>query len=95
MAPMSTRFPATEALPAISPVYPFNDRGEPVVLYEGPVGGLARMAAHGVAELSCVPDLGVVWRIEGDSRVGVPGDSVTLALRRPDGDAHLTGKYQP
>ncbi len=94
MAPMSTRFPATEAFPAISPAYPFNDRGEPVVLYEGPVGGLARMAAHGVVELSCFPDLGVVWRIEGDSRVGVPGDSVTLVLRRPDGDAHLSGTWR-
>ena len=47
-----------------------------------------------VVELSCVPDPRVVWRIEDRSVVGVPGDPVTLVLRRPDGDALVTGVWR-
>jgi hypothetical protein len=61
------------------------------VLHAGPIGGPASDEAPGVVELSFVPDPMVVWRIEDRSVVGVPGDSVTLVLRRPDGDAPVTG----
>jgi hypothetical protein len=92
---MSRQFPAGEAVPAISPVYPFNEPGQPVVLYDGPIGGLAAHDAPGVVELSCVPDLNVVWRIEASSLVvGAPSDSVTLVLRRPDGDARVPGVWR-
>jgi hypothetical protein len=93
MAPMSTPFPL-EAVSPISPVYPFNEPGQSIVLHDGPVGGLAARATRGVVELSCVPDPRVVWRIENDSVVGVPGDLVTLVLRRPDGDARVTGVWR-
>jgi hypothetical protein len=91
---MSMRPPATTACPAISPVYPFNEPGEPIVLYDGPVGELGPHDVPGVVELSCTPDLGVVWRIEDDPKVGVPSDSVTLLLRRPNGDARLSGTWR-
>ncbi len=41
-----------------------------------------------------MPDLGVAWRIEGSSRIGAPGSSVTLVLRRSVGDAHLPGTWR-
>src|SRR6266508_368990 len=95
MAPMSRQFPTGQAVPAIAPVYPFNEPGQPVVLYDGPIGALAAHDAPGVVELSCLPDLNVVWRIEASSMpVGAPGDSVTLVLRRPSGDARVPGVWR-
>jgi hypothetical protein len=79
---MSTQPLAGEAVSPLSPVYAFNEPGQPIVLHDAPVGGLVPLDAPGVVELSCVPDLGVVWRIEDRSVVGVAGDSVTLVLRR-------------
>ncbi len=93
MEPVSRQFPTGEAVPAISPVYPFNQPGQPVVLYDGPIGALAD--APGVVELSCLPDLNVVWRIEASSSAaGAPSDSVTLVLRRPEGDARVPGVWR-
>jgi hypothetical protein len=91
---MSTQpLPSTAVRPLL-PVYPFNEFGQPLVLYDGPVAGLAPHDAPGVVELSCVPDPQVVWRIEDRSVVGVPGDPVTLVLRRPDADAPVTGVWR-
>jgi hypothetical protein len=90
MAPMSTQFQSRGAVSTLSPVYPFNEPGQPIVLYDGALGGLAAHDAPGVVELSCIPDLTVVWRIEGRSVVGA-GDPVTLVLRRPGGDARVSG----
>jgi hypothetical protein len=91
---MSTQSPASEAVSPLPPVYPFNEPGQPIVLHDGPVGGLASHDAPGVVELLCVPDPRVVWRIEDRSVVGVPGDPVTLVLRRPDGDAPVAGVWR-
>jgi hypothetical protein len=91
---MSTQPAASEAVSPLPPAYPFNEPGQPIVLHDGPVRGLAPHDAPGVVELSCVPDPGVVWRIEDRSVVGVPGDPVTLVLRRPDGDAPVTGVWR-
>jgi hypothetical protein len=43
--------------------------------------------------LSCRPDPKVIWRIE-DRVEAVAGDPVTLVLRRPAGDAPVTGVWQ-
>jgi hypothetical protein len=91
---MSTQPPASDAVSPLPPVYPFNDPGQPIVLHEGLVGGLAPRDAPGVVELSCVPDLAVVWRIEDRSVDGVAGDPVMLVLRRPGGDAPMTGVWR-
>jgi hypothetical protein len=82
---MSTRQPpASKAVSPLAPVYPFNEPGQPIVLHDGPVGGLAPDDAPGVVELSCVPDLNIVWRIGDSSVLGGSSDPVTLVLRRPD-----------
>jgi len=91
---MSTQPSASEAVSPLSPVYAFNEPGQPIVLHDGPVGGLAPHDAPGVVELSCVPTPSVVWRIEDQSVGGVAGDPVTLVLRRPDGDAPVTGVWR-
>src|SRR6266545_391183 len=87
---MSTRSPASGAVSPLSPVYPFNEPGQPIVLHDGPVGGLATNDAPGVVELSCVPELNVVWRVEGGSVTEFLEDpAVTLLLRRRSGDARV------
>jgi len=35
--------------------------------------------------------LNLAWRIKDGSDTGIPGDEVTLLLRRPDGDVQLPG----
>jgi hypothetical protein len=75
-------------------VYPFNEPGQPIVLHDGPVGGLAPHDAPGVVELSRIPDPRIIWRIEHPSVVGVPGDPAAFVLRRPDGDAPVTGVWR-
>jgi hypothetical protein len=91
---MSRQPPASAAVSPLLPAYPFNEPGQPIVLHDGPVGGLAPHDAPGVVELSCVPTPSVVWRIEDRSVVGAAGDPVTLVLRRPDGDAPVTGVWR-
>jgi hypothetical protein len=90
---MSTQSPGEEVSP-LSPVYPFNAPGQPIMLYEGPIGGLAAHDVRGAVELSCIPNPTLVWTIENSSGVGAPSDSVTLVLRRPDGDAPVSGVWQ-
>jgi hypothetical protein len=67
MAPMNRQFQASGAISPLSPVYPFNEPGQVIVLHDGPVLRLAPHDPPGVVELSCVPDLSVVWRIEDSS----------------------------
>jgi hypothetical protein len=47
-----------------------------------------------MVELSCIPDPRVVWRIEDRLVEAVPGDPVMLVLRRPHGDAPVTGVWR-
>jgi hypothetical protein len=92
---MSTQQPpASTPVSPLPAVYPFNEPGQAIVLHDGPVRGLAPHDPPGVVELSCVPDPRVVWRIEDRSIVGVPGDPVTLVLRRPHGDAPVNGVWR-
>jgi hypothetical protein len=46
---------APDAAEPLSPVYPFNEPGQPVVLHNGPLSGLAATEIAGVLELSCAP----------------------------------------
>jgi hypothetical protein len=71
-------------------VYPFNEPGQPVVLYEGPIGGLASADVAGTVELSCVPRPGLEWRADTAATSHLAsGPAVTLTLRRAAGDAEL------
>lgn len=46
------------------PAYPFNGPGESILLYDGPIGGLAQGDWPGSIELCCTPRHGVNWKIE-------------------------------
>jgi hypothetical protein len=74
----------------LSPVYGFNDPGQPVVLHEGPVGGLAGADVVGAVELACVPRPGLEWRADPAATSHLASSSaVTLTLRRAAADAEL------
>jgi len=51
---------AGRADPVLVPVYPFNDPGQSIVLYDGLIGGVRTNDFPGVVELSCVPKLSLV-----------------------------------
>jgi hypothetical protein len=76
----------------LSPLYPFNEPGQPVVLYEGAIGGLASGDVTGSVELSCAPRPGIEWHVgPGAPPQFANQPAVTLALRRRDGDVLLPG----
>ena len=52
VAIVSDLFPLDAPGP-LSPLYPYNEPGQPVVLYEGAIGGLASGDVTGSVELSC------------------------------------------
>ncbi|MGO8957372.1 MAG: hypothetical protein ACLQFR_08405 [Streptosporangiaceae bacterium] len=74
------------------PLYPFNEPGQPVVLYEGAIRGLASVDVTGSVELSCTPRPGIEWHVEPEAPPQFANQpAVTLALRRWDGDVLLPG----
>jgi len=48
----------------LQPAYTFNGPGESVVLFEGPIAGLADGERPGLIELNCGPRVGLRWRAE-------------------------------
>lgn len=48
----------------LSPVYPFNDPGEPVKLYQGLLGGAVGSDVPGEVELVCAPRPSLEWCVE-------------------------------
>lgn len=88
---MSTMLPGAAESPLV-PVYPFNEPGEPVLLYDGPIGGLAATDVSGIVELSCVPRPSLDWSIRPNASPAYANRSeVTLLLRRSDGDMRMPG----
>lgn len=78
-----------DATPLI-PAYGFNGPGEPLLLFEGKIGGLAAADVDGLVELSCVPRPCISWRVENDGRSSfLAVKDVNLRLRRPGGDVDL------
>jgi hypothetical protein len=81
---------ATNASTPLTPVYPFNEPGQTVVLHHGQFGGLATTDVAGTIELSCTPRPSIEWHVEPwafpPNRVGT---EATLLLRRPNGDAKV------
>jgi hypothetical protein len=81
---------ASIALTPLTPVYPFNGPGQPVLLHHGLIGGLASSDVEGSIELSCTPKPNIEWRVEPwaftPNRIG---SEVMLLLRRPNGDGQV------
>lgn len=79
-----------DAAKPLTPVYPFNEPGQPILLYEGPIGGFTSTDVHGSVELSCVPRLSLDWSVETDASPEFGSRSqATLLLRHPTGDMQL------
>ena len=88
---MSALFPLDAPGP-LSPLYPFNEPGQPVLLYEGAIGGLAIGDVTGSVELACMPRPGIEWHVEQGAPPQFANQAaVTLALRHQDGDILLPG----
>ena len=73
------------------PIYPFVPAGEPITVYDGPMGGFVDgVDVHGIVQLRCAPRIGVVWHLkEGDSlpvfsRLEIGDVDVVLHLPRGD-----------
>jgi hypothetical protein len=66
--PMPPPRAAGEADSPLAPVYPFNEPGLAIVLYDGVIGGLTGTGVPGVVEWSCVPAPNLAWKIKHGAR---------------------------
>jgi hypothetical protein len=75
-----------------TPVYAFNSPGQPVILHDGLIGGMAAHDAPGIVELSFDQGLSIEWHIDSDDEPD-PRSFLgpILTLRRPNGDMQLHG----
>ena len=79
-----------DAVTPLSPVYPFNEPGEPILLYEGPIGGLATSDVTGSVLMACAPGPILEWTVDSDAPPAFANrSSATLMLRRPAGEMRL------
>src|SRR2546430_15242186 len=76
--------PSTDATAGpVSPVYPFNEPGQPIMLYDGPIGGLAADEVPGTVELACTARPSLEWSIGSGTRLQfAAGSAVAMLLRR-------------
>ncbi|QQC92633.1 hypothetical protein [Streptomyces alfalfae] len=77
---MSTSSTWPDADLPLSPVYPFNDPGVPITLYEGPVGGAGELKVPGVVQYDCSPKPGISWRLRTEEHDPFRVDTDTLRL---------------
>lgn len=85
---------------SVEPVYPFNGPGEPIVIYDGPVGGFDNRVLPCVIELRCTPSLRMAWRLDtsglptGPLLAAAFGDDNGYRLRvpRPYGEQEVTAQ---
>ncbi|AZQ39086.1 hypothetical protein EJ357_41325 [Streptomyces cyaneochromogenes] len=76
----------------LTPVYPYNEPGQPVLLHDGPIGGLGATDVHGRVELTCSNGLSFEWEVgDGTSPGFANRDEVLLILHRPMGDMVMSG----
>lgn len=74
----------------IKPIYPFNQPGESLCLYEGMIGGLGESDVQGKVELSLGSGPRIEWSAESDVPLRMPlDDSFSLILHKEYGDARL------
>ncbi|MFY4720105.1 hypothetical protein [Streptomyces sp. LaBMicrA B280] len=80
------------ASPPLTPVYPYNKPGQPILLHDGPMGGLGTDDVPGRVELTCSNGFNLEWEVGGCTAPGFANrDQVPLTLRRPMGDMTLPG----
>ncbi|MGY1495696.1 hypothetical protein ACW4TU_03470 [Streptomyces sp. QTS52] len=81
--------PASQAL---TPIYPYNEPGQAVLLHDGLIGGLGRADVPGRVELTCSNGFNFEWAVGDGASPGFANrDDVPLTLRRPVGDMILPG----
>ncbi|MFD3930030.1 hypothetical protein [Streptomyces sp. NPDC058614] len=81
--------PASQPL---TPVYPYNEPGQAVLLHDGPIGGLGAVDVPGRVELTCSNGFNLAWEVDGGATPGFSNrDEVPLTLRRPVGDVVMPG----
>ncbi|GIJ49375.1 hypothetical protein Val02_62610 [Virgisporangium aliadipatigenens] len=81
------RFPGTCVDPQLRPVYPFDESGSSIIIYDGNVGGVAAHEQRGSVELSLNGKPSLRWSVEPDpDNFSVSMDDVELGLRRGSRD---------
>jgi hypothetical protein len=79
-----------DAVTSLAPVYPFNEPGQPILLYEGPIGGLADMDVTGSVVMTCTPEPIVEWTVDpGTAPHFANRRTATILLQRPGGQMQL------
>lgn len=76
MSASSTELKAEEPL---APVYPFNAPGEPITLYDGPIGPAGAEVPGGV-QYDCSPKPGISWRLRTEDYDPTSMDRTELSL---------------
>ncbi|MBL0888561.1 hypothetical protein [Myceligenerans indicum] len=61
---MSIHVPDEHGNEPLTPIYPFNEPGEAIELYSGPIGGLDRSDLNGTIRLVPFPSPGIRWQVE-------------------------------
>ncbi|MDX3714743.1 hypothetical protein PV733_38610 [Streptomyces europaeiscabiei] len=64
----------------LSPVYPFNAPGEPIILYDGPAAGPAGTEVPGVVQYDCSPKPGISWWLHTEDYDPISADRTELSL---------------
>jgi hypothetical protein len=80
-----------DAAKPLSPLYPFNEPGQPIVLYDRQIGGLAATDVAGVVKMSCARRPSLEWSVGPETPPQFANRSaVTLLLRHQvAGDASM------
>ncbi|WP_155830134.1 hypothetical protein [Glycomyces tenuis] len=70
----------------LTPFYEYNEPNEPIILFDGTIGGLEEAEVTGSVELSFQRRPGIEWHADpGKRRRLSPNREVSLAMHRPDG----------
>lgn len=81
----------------LAPIYPYNEPGQPILLFDGLVGGLSATDVPGSVELVCTPRPRIEWTAQlGELTKAQPtsGPQVELLLHRSQGDECLPARVR-
>lgn len=78
--------------PALKAVYEQDEPGATISLYSGPLAVVDGMTIDGEVALRCSPDVRLVWRLDADEHVRLPG---TLSLHPLDLEVHHVTGVRP
>jgi hypothetical protein len=77
---MSASSTGLKAETPLSPVYPFNEPGKPITLYDGPAAGAAGTDVRGVVQYDCSPKPGISWWLHTEDYDPTYAESTELSL---------------